>query len=241
MDGPAVGLVGAGNCLDVDLRELLARAERVDLIDLDAEAIHAGCDAQQLTGHPRLRLHAPVDVTGGLVGSELDASVQGVPGEDALGGAPSEPITAGPTVRLPGGPFDVTVSLCVASQLIEWVTFQETLSPSEQSAAALRIRDQHLETLITNTASGGRVLLVTDFVSSDTCPEISLLGDDRLPAAAARWISQGNFFTGLNPFALAKRWRDDRRLSDTRVHRPWRWSIGERHFAVTGIDATRRS
>src|SRR5215472_17022197 len=90
-------VLGAGNCNDLDLRELQKSFNEIHLVDLDLEAVQFGTDRQQSVTGGAVVVHAPYDLTGVLdrVGSD-DAS-------ELL-----ERIQR-PTVGLPS-PFDVVLS-----------------------------------------------------------------------------------------------------------------------------------
>ena len=103
---------------------------------------------------------------------------------------------------------------------------------------------QHLRMLVDLLRPGGRLLLVTDFVSSDTCAELAEATDEQLPELARRLINARNFFTGLNPVLLHSLLSNDVRLSSDLEHvhlaRPWLWSFPARVYAVAAIGAVRR-
>ena len=86
---------------------------------------------------------------------------------------------------------------------------------------------------------GGRAVLVTDFVSSDSCADLTTVSESHLPRAAERWISQQNFFTGANPFAVKRHLVENPELPVDResveIVRPWKWDFGSRVYAVSAI------
>src|SRR5262249_3473429 len=59
-------ILGAGNCNDLDLPELLKAHRELHLVDLDAEALVRGATRQGVAGHPSLHLIGGFDVTGML-------------------------------------------------------------------------------------------------------------------------------------------------------------------------------
>src|SRR2546428_6211404 len=87
------------------------------------------------------------------------------------------------------------------------------------------VRDQHLRVLAALLAAGGRGLLVSDLVSSDTCPALRNAPDHALQAIADRALAEQNFFTGTNPRVVAER-LGELPVSDVHLLRPWRWRIG---------------
>src|SRR5688500_17156136 len=55
-DQPSLCLLGAGNCNDVDLNQLMTAYARIHLVDCDTESLKAGAERQGLAGHPSLVL-----------------------------------------------------------------------------------------------------------------------------------------------------------------------------------------
>ena len=64
-------LLGAGNLNDFDLAALLTAFREIVLVDLDPGALQRGLTRQGLAGETRIRIVAPVDVSG--VFAELTA------------------------------------------------------------------------------------------------------------------------------------------------------------------------
>ena len=103
----------------------------------------------------------------------------------------------------------------------------------------LAVRNRHLRLLSEMIAPDGFGILVTDFVSSDTCPELATVSNAELPSRAREWIASGNFFSGVNPAALRARFQEDEALLArglaVEITQPWRWSLGSRYYAVYAI------
>ena len=83
-------------------------------------------------------------------------------------------------------------------------------------------------------------MLILDFVSSDTLPELVTADtDESMLATGRKAIDERNFFTGTNPWAIKEAMaklivEDPSRPWD--IARPWRWRIGDnRYYAVTAI------
>ena len=53
--------------------------------------------------------------------------------------------------------------------------------------------------LLRLTAAGGRTLLITDLVSSDTVPQLAKALPAELPKLMLQCLQSGNFFSGLYP------------------------------------------
>jgi len=234
-------VLGAGNCNDLDLPQLLTRFGEIHLVDLDAEALSAGVGAQRLDADPRVALHPGVDVIG-LSGrlsfwscdrppplAEIDAMLAAVAGD---GPGPLE------------GSFDAVASVCLLSQLLEPIKLALGETHCQYLPLVQAVRTRHLRQVVNLCRPGGHLVLVTDFVSSDTCPELATVADGQLPALAEQLVSSQNFFTGLNPFLLKHMFASDpwltRRVRDARLSRPWRWHFPARFYAVCAITAIRR-
>ena len=217
-----LGLLGAGNSNDVDLNELNGLYRSIDLIDLDPAALREGLAQQQLNDDPRVNTHA-LDLAAGL-GSlgpgeveKLDARLSLIP-------------------AWTGEPFEVAASLCLLSQLIDsavWLAGKDR----RLDEIVLAVRNQHLRTLVSWLKPDGVGILITDFVSSETCEELPNLSDEELPAAARRWLADRNFFSGINPGILRSQlaategvWSESIQLA-----KPWKWDLGPRVYAVTAI------
>src|SRR4029077_10811702 len=59
-------VLGAGNCNDLDVRELLASHAEIHLVDLDADALSRGIARQNVDAHRSIHTHAPFDLSGRL-------------------------------------------------------------------------------------------------------------------------------------------------------------------------------
>lgn len=251
-------LLGAGNANDLDLPRLLAAFGEVHLVDLDSEALQRGV-ARQVPASERgkLRLHGAVDVTG--VGEALDAVGDRSSAElerlvdRAL---EAEPVSLSVSERagvrdvertsiryLPPGPFEVVASVGILSQLIDIVVRAVPRTNRCFMPLLLSVRTGHLRLMARLTAPGGHGLLITDFVSSETVPELATVDSAELPALAARLANQRNFFHGLNPLVLPTLLDGDpilRELVASRAHRGyWLWNQQSRVYAVLAIEFTR--
>jgi len=227
--GGRLSVLGAGNCNDFDLTQLLSVFTEVHLVDLDAEALDAGARRQGLASSERLHLHGGIDFSGLPLALMRDA-----PGVDAFSLELHEGIRqslfAGPP------PSDVVVSACVLSQLIEGVA----TAPSRHGNAkerAVAVRERHLDLLMDSTVRGGSLLLVSDLVSSDTAPELRICSDLSLPRLRDELIARHNYFHGTNPYAIEESLRHRHKGALSRLERrpPWRWSLGDKVFLVTAL------
>jgi hypothetical protein len=131
--------------------------------------------------------------------------------------------------RLQGA--DVALSACLLTQLIDTAD-QDGLD----GHGLLAVRNAHLR-LIRDLARGGGVgVLVTDVVSSETLPELNTSGVQQLQSLLVNSVNEGNFFTGTNPFAIARSLATDCGIHPSRIliMPPWLWQLQKRAYLVCG-------
>ena len=234
--GRRMCLIGAGNCNDVNLRVLATRFDEVHLVDLDRSALDRAIKRQPAEIHPRLFAHAPIDA-GGLLRSAESWRAR-PPSLSAIEAAiPAAVATIADALPKP---FDVVASCCVLTQIGHGLTSilgPESASLAETHTAAATV---HLRAMAALLAVGGRALLVTDLVSSETYPLEELAPGRDLKALVAELVRDGNTFRGVNPIALSRMLRRDPVLSrqavDVRATEPWLWrAVKERTFLVNGF------
>jgi hypothetical protein len=234
-------VLGAGNCNDLDLQRLANAYREIHLVDVDRQALVQGVAAQSVQDEQSVRLHGDVDLTGitdRLARWSPEAPPEPAAVDDLLAAIPSAVAFALPSAQ------DVVASVCLLSQLIEAVN----VSLGEQHPRFLdvltAVRYQHARLMVRLARPGGRLLLISDFVSSDSCPELATVPESQLPELAARLINARNFFTGLNPAVLralfcADPWLEAR-VEAVRLSPPWTWRFPTRVYAVCAIEARRR-
>ncbi|HWB13124.1 MAG TPA: hypothetical protein VG826_28120 [Pirellulales bacterium] len=250
-------ILGAGNANDLDLRALTAAFREVHLVDVDGEALQRGVarqlpeesgladgnwqggDLRRAAGGAKIRLHPAVDVTG--IWDTL-AKLETTPADAAPAELLDRAANVGPLL-LPG-PFDVAVSAGLLSQLIDGVVLSLPPTSASFMQLLLSVRSGHLRLLARLTAPGGHGLLITDFVSAATAPELTSLSDDHVGELADRLAATGNFFHGINPVFLPQLFEQDSMLRSliSRVnHRGhWIWNQRSRRYAVLAIEFERR-
>ncbi len=227
-----LAVLGAGNLNDLDVPQLATAYAGIDLFDLDADAIRTGLLTQGVAAD-EVRCCAPCDLTGVWEGL---ASLSG--GSEPL---PTGLIESACHPSPPAGDrYQTVASMCLLSQLIDAAVTQ--LGAGDQRAIDLlfTIRDGHLRLMSDLLAPGGTGVLVTDFVSSETAPALPSLSPEDLPNELSRLINAGNFSTGLNPFAIAKRLGELGAslgivIDSIECLPPWLWDFGPRVYAVTAI------
>jgi hypothetical protein len=215
--GESLGLVGAGNCNDYDLARLLTQFRRIDLIDLDEEAVTEAVAA--IGRGAGLRIRAPVDV--GNVGPVVRALREGVPLEGSLLRLSDGSVSTG------FGPYDLVVSAGVLTQAMRSVGNAIGEDHPGLGDVAVAVRSGHIRSLLRLARPGGRVLLVTEVVSSQVLPEIDGADDGELGSILFRAIFKGDVFLGVNPAALTAWLTSERplgaRLVQPGIVGPWRW------------------
>ena len=236
---PALCVFGAGNCNDLDLRQLAPRFSNMHLVDLDGDSLDRGVARQDLDSAAGIQVHGGVDLTG-LLGLLDSWTSRGSADEQQVRQFLQQPVSPIPA-SLAGltGTMDVVGSVCVLSQLVDSVVSALGQTHPCFLDMVFFLRREHLRLILDLLRDGGRGVLITDFVSSDTCPELAQAPPDRLPSLCIDLIRQENFFTGLNPFAIVNSLRQDAvfqgRIGDVEVSPPWCWQYVTRTYAVAAI------
>lgn len=225
-------VLGAGNCTDLDLLWLVSRFKEILLVDLDGEALASGVRAQLGEDSAGVKSLA-ADVTN--VYPILDDLIHGRSRiEDRIDELRRQ--LAGPAMLVEAEQkFDCVLSACLLSQLIDAIGMAVPQTDPHYLELVLATRRQHLATMLELLAPGGTLILLTDFVSSLTCPDLATIPEDQLGHYARHQIAAGNFFTGLQPRAVLDALSQmlPPGSSPPRVVPPWRWDLGPRLYLVT--------
>lgn len=253
---PRVLIVGAGNCNDLSLPDICSLVSALHLVDLDEHAVHEGVQRQQpdsgtaedAAPHRKVHVHAPIDFAFPLVAmlngwAPALADTTNPASQSNLSGLQSALQTTIP-IALPQ--VDIAVSLCVISQIIDGLADAIGRQPTELQDTINTLVIAHLERLLAQITPGGRCLLITDFLSSDAEPRLLRVPEDQLTDLIRDCLQAGNFFCGLNPGRLVQTINQLPAVAliangnrDLTVHRPWRWQIGDRQFAVFCVEFRR--
>ena len=238
--GGRLCVLGAGNSNDLDLAGLVSAYDEVHLVDIDGEALRRGAQ-RQLVSTDTVKLYGGVDVTGVWESLGELLAKESPPSDAERENLVRRAATPDP-LPLPA-PFDVVVSVGLISQLIEAVVMAVPATCPKFMELLLSVRTGHLRLLAELTAPGGHGLLITDFVSSATVPELLGIADDQMARLAERLAAEGNFFHGLNPLFLPGIFEQDptlQRLIAKTTHRGyWRWDQRNRAYAVLAIEFER--
>ena len=239
--GGTMAVLGAGNGNDLDLQAWAKHYSKIHLFDFDPNAL-AFLEEKQLqepAAKSKFAVEPAVDLSGiAKILSQLTA---------ANSGSITEPFVAelsnkarDPQTVLPGQQFDWVVSSCMLTQLLGSVleSFGDT-SPWK-NPMMIAVRDGHLKLMSRMLKPNGVGLLITDFVSSDTLPELKQAETkEEVLQLSQQAIEQKNFFTGTNPFSIKESLK--RMLVETpsrpwTIEPPWRWQIGaDRFYLATAI------
>lgn len=229
-------VLGAGNSNDLDLQTLLQAYSQVHLVDLDADALQAGLAAQSCEDTDRIRLYGNVDLT--FIADRLALGTPERPPSDAELDVCVQTMAAHPPLDLPS-PFDTVASVCLLTQLINCVGMSLGERHPRFVEMIMRLRAQHLGLLLELLRPGGTAVLVLDFVSSKTCPELPQVPEPQLFDKAVELISRQNFFTGVNPFICGQLFQSDPTLAPAvdrvQMTAPWLWDFGPRVYLVCAI------
>ena len=240
-------LLGAGNANDVELDRVASAFAEVHLVDLDAQALRGALRRWRLSSSPSVVCHGDADLSGILGLLEAYRQRRPAPGSERDRQAIDAMVAACRSSPAPGpaGPFDVLVSCCLLSQMIDAAA--EALGPEHPRVheLAVELRRRHLRDMVHRLAPSGHGWLVTDFVASTTVPVLAAIEEHELADEALRLIRAGNFFLGLNPFVLFDELQREpwfaARCEQVTLLRPWRWDMGIKQFLVTGIGFRRRA
>jgi len=163
-------VLGAGNCLDLDLARLSERFSAVHLVDVDRSALDGALARQAPEVQARLVLHAPVDLSGLLDKLERWGRLETTESELLLHHRRTAQSLAAQL-----GSHDVVVSASCITQM--QLSVLQALGDKHQLFDAVRhvLAATHLHTLHALTKPGGRALLVTDVLSASRYAPLAAL------------------------------------------------------------------
>lgn len=229
-------VLGAGNCNDLDLQALVQAFREVRLVDLDGHALEAACRRQHMAGPATLIRQGGTDL-GGI--AERLAAV----GRTAATQREKQELlhlAANPPKVDLGGPFDIVVSTCLLTQLMNAAV--DALGDRHPKLPELlaAIRTSHIRLLARSVRAGGAGVLVTDVASSDSCPRIATAVDGDLAGLEESIAANGQYFLGVQPALIEEQLRTDvylsSRIGTITQTRPWKWQITSRRaYLVVGF------
>ena len=234
-ENPTLCVLGAGNGNDLDVAQLAKHFDSIHVLDIDRLALDRLWQRYEDQPEVQQKIQLVADVEfSGITSSLIE-----------LGENPTEAIvksTYDQSLRVHYSTeekFDVVVSTCLLTQLIDAVV--QTLGRENQWVVPLTIgvRDGHLNLMTSLCKADGQRVLITDFVSSDTMPELASADDPESVLGLARHaIDSRNFFTGANAFSIREKLVELKQVTNqdaVEIAPPWRWQIGQRYYLVTAL------
>jgi hypothetical protein len=166
-------VLGAGNAYDLDLAMLAEHFSEIHLVDIDDQALEGARARQRPDVAQKLVLHAPIDL-GGMLGKLEAWSKMEVTEQEML----AHPARTAKDLAARLGTYDVVVSACVITQM--QLSVLTALGDTHRIFDAVRhtLTLTHLYTLLELTAEGGRALLVTDVLASQSYRYLDRLSSD---------------------------------------------------------------
>jgi hypothetical protein len=228
-----VSVLGAGNCMDLDLQQLATLFHKVTLLDLDREAVESGVKVAESLQTSRVQILAPVDLASPLA----TITAASWSGADSIAQLCQQ--LANPLAVLPVAPADVVVSTCVLSQILSGLTQSVTDKHPQFLSLIQAVRRGHLVRMLQLLKTGGRGILISDLVSSETTPALASIDDAGLPNLLTQALATGNFFSGLHPGVMLQDLGTAPGVASSVdspvMTAPWRWQMGPRTYAVYAI------
>jgi len=226
-------VLGAGQCYDLDLVKLKDHFDRITLVDVAPDEMRRGLAHQGLLDSQTITT-LEKDIT------------ESVPLFDELAAAPTDGLIDRILECLRNnidlrGPYDCVVSTCILSQLI--LKIDQVIGHQHPRFVEMiqAVRMAHVKTMLCSLKPGGAGLLITDFVSSVSLPE--LLTTRELKSTVTHALDLGNHFHGMHPTKIAavfdqQEIRDQ--LVDFKASDLWRWAMVDRVYACIAFAFRKR-
>jgi len=230
-DGAAhLCVLGAGNCQDLELGQLLSRYAEIHLVDLDEEAITRARDQLPAGTRGKLTLHPGVDLSQMLGAFESYRSLTVAP--KAVAEHPN--VASQALLHALGRTFDVVLSSCVLSQM--QLSLLTELGETHRLFPALSytLSLTHLKTLAALCSPGGRAIFATDAATEEMAPLAQLAPDTNWLELLQRLAVSQDLFSTLNPLLLSEMLGDDPMLARELIVHPisdaWLWHNTEQRI-----------
>jgi hypothetical protein len=232
-------VLGAGNCFDLDLAAVCQHFDEVHLVDLDRQSLERGVRHLTPEQRERVRLHAPVDLSGCNRDLAKIRDLKVTP--EYLMVLPTN--ASQELAERLEGPFDVVVSACLLSQM--HLTARRVLGVRHPLFDALNLvlTLTHLRTLLRLTRPGGRGWLVTDATSDEIAPLNQLQTSECLLGPLQQLEQQNLLFHTVAPSMVLRIAAQDPTLRSQSLLSPptdaWLWRNGPRRtFLVYACELT---
>jgi hypothetical protein len=221
---------GAGNCNDLDLPQLSDTFERVDLIDLDGEALQHALKRDFGDNPPdNLQPIAGVDLTG------LGKRPRNAPPVPEKSIKFVTRLARHRPEALPRGQYDRVASSNMVGATIGNLAAVMTGKHKLFAKAALAVRDAHIQQLIDMLKPGGFGVIVLELVSSDIVPELGKWNTRQLLPAFDRIVRQGPMFPGAHPEQIGRVLVESKQVTAMNGLAPWRFALGRRVYLMYGL------
>jgi hypothetical protein len=222
LDGACI--LGAGNCNDINLPRIAELFSIVHLVDIDQAAID--CTISRYEGiRNQLTVHASCDLTGIAFQAVAASSLRSCHSEELVRSAVSNV----PDVGVARETCGIVVSASVFSQLVATVSLIVNQRTQGFTSLITTLRKSHLDLMISLLAPGAPGIFVGELASSEMCPALFEAEPRELPRLTRRLVEERNFFTGMNPFALAATTLGtavhNGLVRDVALHSPWIWRL----------------
>jgi len=220
--GRTLAVLGAGNCNDLDLDRLATAFDSVDLIDLDQEAVRRARARQTPAVAAKLVPRAPIDLSGALATLPRwrDKTISPAQLSALTRSAFDNIVTALPHR------YDTVLSACLLSQIVHgcYVALDSHPQLAEIGNA---LATAHLRALLALVQAAGRVVLVTDTVSSETYPLQELWGQQSPAALLAQLDQVNNVLSGTAISFVRRVLAGEAALmvERPRLIEPWLWQM----------------
>lgn len=218
-------VLGAGQCFDLDLPQLDLHFDRIALVDIAPAEMAKGLAHQGLSNSQSITTLGK-DIT---ESAHLFEKLKTTPTDDLIDQILDR--LNNNVVNL-DGPYDCVASTCIVSQLI--LNIDQAIGQQHPRFVELiqAVRSAHVQTMLKSLKPGGAGLLVTDFVSSVSLPE--LITTRELATTVEQALDAGNHFHGLHPTRVANVFDQKEignQLREFKISDPWRWAMIDRVYA----------
>lgn len=225
-----LAIPGAGNCNDLDLPVLAETFERVDLIDLDAEAMQQGLRRAFPAGPPdNVRAIGPVDLTG------LGKRPRNAPPVQEKSLKFVTKLEKHRPSEIEDGQYDRVISSSMVGTLIGNLAAVMTGKHKLFAKSAFAIRDAHLHQLVDMLRPGGLGIITLELVSSDIIPDLAKWNHRQLLPAFDQIVRQGPCFPGAHPEQIGHVLAETRQITVINGLSPWRLALGPRVYLMYGL------
>jgi hypothetical protein len=233
-------VLGAGNCLDLDLARLAERFSEVHLVDVDRAALDGAFARQEPEVRARLFLHAPVDISGLLDKLERWGRLETTEAELL-----SHHRQVAESLAALLGSHDVVVSASCITQI--QLSVLQALGDRHQLFDAVRhvLAVTHLHALHALTRPGARALLITDVLSSTSYPPLAGVPSDTNALQLLKdLMTAEQLFYVARPGLFHLLQREDPSLRQGSTLSPplaaWLWQNGPERFLVYAMALDRK-